>query len=398
LTPTELKMPTLRTTAMQSFQECPKRWSVEHVNDDGDIDTEDQEGNEYSIRGTAVHDVINHVIFRRLDVSDEGLWDLCENKLKVAKVPPKERQNCRDYCGEILQRLNDPNWKLLQHETKFFMEICPGAPPVKGTPDIVWYDCANGCYVITDHKTNRKFEDADVWRHRLQQKTYVWAIRRSLLDTVKHPWLLKNERVIDFEIGYVNLGTTVRWRTSIRDDIELVRTYQNLWSDLQVYHRTGEWPERINDYCGFCPCLETCKTAQELVADVSSLFEETPAMSDLKRLQQLQQTMKLAEATEKRLKERVMVRARDGAYEEDGLQAEIKTTSRRAAEAWPVLMLLEEWNNEEWPKASLINSIFTVKVGELDKIDEGCLSGSMEENGIIKRNEQERLVITPVKK
>lgn len=348
---------------MASFQECPARWNLEHAGRTEE-NGEEEEGNEFQERGRAVHQACEYVLRGIMDPNLVEHWEAEDNRLKRRGVPTAERQNAHDYCCDLKERLDDEErWKLIAVEERFERAMVPGAPPIKGTPDATWFDHLRQCYVIQDHKTNRRWEDADVWAGRLQPRTYAWA-RRSL--TPDFP--------IDFEIGYVNLGGSLRWTTDPAEDERLVKEFADLWAELGVYGRTGEWPERVNNWCSSCPLLSGCHAATDLVASVASATELAElGLLLLERLNHLRAAIKIAEALEERAKAevRAAVECAGGALREGQWLALLQARTKREASfhithhVWtdtPVSPLEEE------KMRVAEDEVFAVRLGALDRV------------------------------
>ena len=375
----------LRATSMTAFNDCPARWCQEHPS--GLIaGNEEGEGGEFAARGRAVHEECAAVL-RGLDPTSAG-WGAAEARLRAAGVPPPERNNAFRYACGLWDRLNAGRWSALSVEGEFRTAIEPGVPLVKGTMDVLWWDEEERCWVIQDHKTNRRWEGVAEWAARLQPLTYAWALRQSIWNRG-----FNGDRArIDFEIGYVNLGESVRWTTDAAADAAAAGRLKLLWQEWQVYDRTEEWPERLNRWCSSCPRLRACGAAQRALEEVSELAGEPHAPGRLKRLSWLRAVRKIGEALEEQTAAEVRAAAREagGELREDGWVATLQPRKRREANfrgVWGAINTrgLPFFTDEE------VNDLFAVRLVSLDQAlkSRPTLKAELELHGAVAEVEQE---------
>lgn len=342
----------IRTTAWQGIEECPHRWAFNKfiVGETPD--------NKYSRWGTAVHSVVERYLKNEIESTGET-WAVAEGELRQVGVSYDEIAKTNEY----LTSLEPLRPRVRELESEFILRMPGVGVPVIGHRDVI-YELEDGAILIQDHKTNRGYKDVSWWRQRMQPLIYTWATRFQYPD-----------RPIYFEIGYVNLGSKVRWLTNPDDDWYLMLRMQETWRRLCEFSSTGIWPQVFNDDCGFCPLRDRCPTFQNttelFVNSMQSLLNErTP-----EELYVFAARMKsIADDMLKQLKPQVVESARKQANQVrvDGQVIRLEYSARRHAEFLPVWTTLVERAATDPKLTELVMQyapdLFTLKVGGLDKL------------------------------
>jgi hypothetical protein len=234
-----------RVTQVASFADCPRRWKANMLGEG------EQKESPYAAIGTAVHLVVEQYL--RGDIDFPESWHEVALRLEAAGVSPKERLSTRDYCLSLADRRG----AVLALELEVQADLHIDAPPVVGHIDCLFLEEVEGqlAVIIRDHKTNRQLKPVEWWSQQTQPRLYALMVREYLRGNRAIPWSVP----IYFELGYVNLGVTHRWLTSEDNDREVRDLFRQMWDEFCVYERTGEWPERVNEWCGYCPLKKTCE-------------------------------------------------------------------------------------------------------------------------------------------
>lgn len=382
----------MRVTSWAKFNECPRRWRHESVVDSPlSFSSKHPVGNKYTRIGTGVHSVIEDYMENyQHDTNKDVFFEQAFAKyLQETEIDEKERTNVRKYCEEI-QRAGwtFSNGNLLGTEIKVTSEIENVGVPVSGTMDAVLWDEGGQCWIILDHKTNRTYESAAVWSNKVQQKIYPMLLRSHLQKIGEE----RQEAPIDFCIGYVNMpGKFVRWRvdTAVIDDIG--SEIAGYWAELTVYGNRNEWPERTNKYCNSCDLITRCSEASKSMDDLEKfalgssaktiknnqpLMEITSLIKNYRRFEKLEGIASSFVQVYLELIQEYMTEKQMAEVRTEAGRVYTKEVERRFVNAVSVMKRIEEESkmsvlqmaSEELIPADILEDLFTVNVGALDRL------------------------------
>lgn len=341
----------IRVTGVKDFHACPRMWKAKQLGEGV------QKESPYAKRGTAVHYVVERYLKQLAIGTEDGGHTDVQTFLRSEGVPDDEIENVFRY----LEALKPLRPHLIEVEKGVTFGRCSHWRPVSGHVDALFRYNDEGDVLILDHKTNRSFRGSDWWKHQPQPRFYAWLVRH----------LIPTARDIYFAIGYVNLGRRVVWRTDPADDKWCYERYTALLDELRVYARTGEWPERINPDCRYCPLKSTCATfRRSLDTDVAVLD------TDLKMYQWYTGRQKALESILEDVRERLTQRlTQEGDLVENGYRAYLRPNQRRTVSfanaldaVAPSFGLLPGPTLKS--EVDALEEIFSVKVGGLDKFFE----------------------------
>ena len=218
----------IRVTQVEGFHGCPARFKAAFLG----------EGNNNKSKaaeiGTALHLVIERYLCDQFELYTPE-WEEYLVWLHKKGVPTKERQALLTY----LQSLESMRQHVIAVEWEFPLSLVSGAPDIVGHIDATFCN-EQGGITIRDHKSNRQFEGVSEWKKKFQPILYAIGVSEH------YPG-----HAITFEIGYIILGEVVSWNISVEElaiyKQHLTRRYAEMWEEILVYRRTGEWPERPND-------------------------------------------------------------------------------------------------------------------------------------------------------
>lgn len=343
-----------RVTSIAEFSQCPRRWLAKLLGEGKQTESP------YSTMGTAVHLAIEQYLQCEFDFP-EG-WDRVARDLEAAGLIPKERLACRDY----IRCLADHRARTIALEWEFTLPMLDGAPPVRGHIDAIFAEpdaMHPGRYriVIRDHKTNRSYKSVEWWRKQTQPLLYTWAVRDTFGPEVG----------IDFELGYVNLGELLRWTPTEAEVATARTTFTEMWQAFQVYQRTSQWPEIINDNCGYCPLRDSCPTLSRGQKDfLGSLAKQEQDGWDLPcRYQWGASVLKSMEVKCEEMKAELISQiAVDGPQAAPGAVYDIRRGSRRVADPSGVRRVVETWPGMIERAGMVESDLFSVKLAGLDKL------------------------------
>lgn len=360
----------IRVTGWDRFASCPRRWYAEMLGlsdiDATQIGQREVHQNKWAKMGTAAHHVIE--LFLSPEWTDKlpgsGVcWVHASKFLEEQGMGPTERANLLRYLGTLERE----GWRdnVVVTELKLEGSPRPYCLPMGGTLDYIGLNRELDCWDILDHKTNRSFEPAEVWAAKLQPMFYTWLYRKYLKEMDDEA----AAKPIRYTIGYVNLGQMVSWVTDLAMDAHIEEVYEQLWQEFSVYKRTGEWPERLNEWCASCPVMGGCTKAKEALNSFAALAEkqEAQGISMLERASFLSNTVKLAETLLEGLREEIKNRMlEEGAevWTDAGLKASLTRPTRRSIDFCDLWDLLAEYgmNQQE------MRDLFSVKMAGLDTL------------------------------
>jgi hypothetical protein len=339
-----------RVTQVASFAECPARWRANMLG------LGEQKESPYAQMGTAVHLAIERYL--RGDVDFPEGWQDVAQMLEAAGVSPKERLQTRDYCLSLADRRG----AVLALETE--VSLRPGdAVPILGHIDALFLEevLDGHAVVIRDHKTNRSLKPVEWWAQQVQPRLYAAMVRQMMGERDMDP-------PIYFELGYVNLGVTHRWLTDPAGDGEVMALYYAMLDEFAVYRRTGEWPERVNEHCAYCPLKKTCealpKSQEQFLGKLARRAEAGQSVAA--RYEFARHTLAAMQSVTDELRGELLalVTEHGSLQEGDTLYTTRKSTRREVA---PSALLEEVYTLGSFTPEE-IDSLLTVKVGELDRL------------------------------
>ena len=351
----------VRVTQVKTFHECPARWKAEVLGHGTPYKSK------YAAIGTALHAVIERYLRGDFELftkewEDQMLW------LDANGVNSKERLGLLNYITKHLAPIRQNCFSI---EDEFRLSLVPDAPDIVGHRDCLFHE--PNAIVIRDHKSNRQFEGVEHWRAQFQPLLYALGTARQ------YPG-----RNIIFEIGYILLGEVVRWVMSPEDitmyETYLTKRYQEMWDEIRVYKRTGQWPERINDHCSYCPLRNECSTLvwshQDFMRSFTRSAGDTSLGERLEWAKAVQSTInhKVDELKEELIAE---IKANDGASLYVGNKLYSLRKAKRREVKWPALWsklweitqtLPADQQTEMWNRImERLNDMVSVKVGNLSE-------------------------------
>jgi CRISPR/Cas system-associated exonuclease Cas4 (RecB family) len=342
-----------RVTGLQEYENCPKKWAAERL-----FETGKQVSSKYAAIGTAVHAIIESHF--------KGEYAVRESQIKYmadAGVDAEEITKCFRY----IDLLSKERLQVGHLEMEFTLPLIPveGAKPVRGHLDFVGIQ--DDILTIVDHKTNRTFEPVDVWKKKLQTRLYSMALRQL--------WKDHGVNEIRFIIGYVNLGTFVRWSTTAEDDVETAERITKIWNEIVEYTEKKEFEARLNDTCQYCSLTKVCDLFQNNVVK----FQDSAAslmlgMDDFQRYDLLKMVADLASKEADKLKPTLVqeVQAAGGTIARHGKVFELTQGQRRSVEFTPLFDALMQ-HAQENPQfyasvREFYGDLFSAKVGGVDEL------------------------------
>ena len=344
----------IRTTQIKNFLECPARWKADILGEGKNNTSKAAE------TGTLIHRIIEDYLLCKFELFTTE-WDAIQLELEATKVPAKERTALL----HLLQSLTEQRQHLLYVETETTLKLLSDFFPITSHIDSI-FSRPEGGVVIRDWKTNRQYQGLDYWQNQIQPLLYSLAV-----STFINP-----DGPIFFEIVYVNLETTVTWEVT-KEHIDryrdyLTQQYSFMRDEFNVYKRTGEWPERINEHCGFCCRRDNCQTLKnshnEFLSSLMNTDEEGLA-------QRFLHTRNVYNAVDKQLaelKERLIeeVQNSNGLLEDAGHIFKTRRNKKREVSFIPLWNKLHEVVDPsdigllmEW-----LDKATTVKVTEVDAL------------------------------
>jgi hypothetical protein len=338
-----------RVTQVASFADCPRRWKANMLGEG------EQKESPYAAIGTAVHLVVEQYL--RGDIDFPESWHEVALRLEAAGVSPKERLSTRDYCLSLADRRG----AILALEVEVELALRPYR--VVGHIDCMFMEEVDGQLQVTirDHKTNRQLKPVEWWAEQVQPRLYAHMVRRMLS---RQGLCLP----VYFELGYINLGVTHRWRTREEDDQQVLVHFAGVIEEFEVYRRTGEWPERVNEWCGYCPLKKTCealpKSQTAFLGKLARRREEGESVAA--RYEFAKNCVAAMQTTADELKGELLalVTEHGDVQEGDTLYTARKGTRREvdASALWEEIKMLDSFSPEE------LDRLFSVKLTGLDQV------------------------------
>lgn len=390
---TELR---LRPTSLVSFQACPARWAAEHPDlallppagvqvSSRKLDPE----RDYAAWGTAVHAIVEQVLLHKLDLHyDEQEWQRAWLSAKPSKMPQGEWDNAKEYAARLNHWLADlvaNHGYVLQALEQRLEEPLPGVEGVtiSGQPDAVYWSEKERSFVVVDHKTNRTYESRSVWEQRLQPRAYAWLLRQQ--------WRRFNSKKrrlpsVYFVLGYAVLPQpimhagplTVEWNIAADDHLRTEEAMRDLARQVKWARDSGEWPERVNDYCGSCPLKADCRTLERTATETLAFAtgEQVDARSRLEQYVQVGHLIKGLQGVQEEIKLEMLDRLQASSnfiqgrpsFRDGDLEAVLRETKTRRILGERFLArirALEGKDNARFQEVA--NDLITVNVGALER-------------------------------
>ena len=344
-------LPHVRVTGMATFQKCPASWAVRT------FATAPQRDSPYARIGTAVHLVVERFLKRRFELEQ---WYEQYNYLRSEGVSTVEVNNVYEYL------LTLKGWRdsVIACEHEFNLRMENFGLPIQGHMDAVFL--VEDGLMILDHKTNRHFQPKDWWAQQFQPLLYSWAARKLWPNYAKQ---------VHYQIGYVNLGTTVTWTTGLQDDAQLEATMASIWREMEECSNTQFFPQRVNEDCGYCPIREQCSTYRNELSTLLESFTASVAERPLpEQLLWITAVRKAAERAEEDIKQRMadQIKNAGGVLAHGQHEFKLKYGTRRVADYTEVRLALADVMAHDPESvdiiADLAPAIFSVKVGGLEAL------------------------------
>lgn len=347
--PSEVKY--IRVTSLKTFELCPYTWATKYLV--SGIQQEERTGP--AAIGTAVHAICEDFLMQlhggaeAKDMSKN--WNI---------VPINEHSNVHTY----LQSLAEIDGRVLAVEERYFFKMREDAPPISGQMDFVC-ETPDGYLLIVDHKTNRSYNKADWWKVQLQQLCYAWMARQE------YPGM----KGYIFRIGYPNLGTHVQWMTNPEDDGPLMKRFDRIWESMLSYAEKKDWPQSVNDECGWCAIQDTCEERKMAITKFSESFKMRTADKPIaEQLKWVKSVGKIIEALQSELEKKLImeIELAGGKLTSAGAIWTAEYETRRKASYVETLQALVDFTGTYPQHVAILNEcipdLFNVSVGVLDKI------------------------------
>lgn len=346
----------LSKSSIEIFHQCPHSWASRY------LFGMKSPGGKYAAIGSANHEVI--------EKSLKG-EELPQDQLAI--IPASERPNVLLYLNNVARPVEK---KLIGIEQEVRFKFNEDAPEILAYIDLWhWHPVEDRAIVIVDHKTNRQHETADLWRGKWQPRIYTW-LARKLFDV----------EIVYFVIGYVNIpGHDVSWRTDSSGDEKLVQELNDTWQEMIEYAggvnavpTLDRFPKRLNENCGWCPIKSTCSSFRNATiffdpkAIEVQLMPAVQKWSKLKLVQDLVKTC-IDETKVELLKE---LQDKNNSITLEGREYYALNASNRAISPSDLLRAIVECDDQNHGTQAMdaakrrINDLFSVTVGELDKLIE----------------------------
>ena len=345
----------IRTTQVKNFLTCPARWHSDMLGQGS------SKISKAADIGTFIHSIIERYLLYQFELFTEE-WDVIKLELEEAKIPAKERTSLL----HLLQSLTEQRKHLINVEHTFHLDLIPDFYPIVGHIDAIFHNPELGDVHIIDWKTNRQYQGTEYWSNQYQPLLYSLAVATQF----------PNSHII-FEIRYVNLESSVIWEVT-KEDIEryrvyLIQQYSLMRDEFKVYKNRDEWPERLNEYCGFCSRRDECQTLKNTHSEFMDSFLHTPEQSLPEKFIYIRNIKNIVEKQLDELKEKMIeeVQSNGGSLEDAGHVFRLSKSKKRTVELIPLWTFLYNsrstlYGDEPVDLATALNNMSTVKITELD--------------------------------
>lgn len=347
----------LSASSIGSFESCPRAWAAHYL---------------FGVKGeSGVYANIGKVMHKTIESSILGTGE--KHDLSIVKA--EEVKNLEKYVEKVSERKH----RVFATEYEARVKWREGCPPILMFMDMVEQD-DTGAIVITDHKSNRRFEGASEWQKKIQPRIYAWGARV----------LWGNRRVV-FRIGYINLGETVEWETDPEEDANLVRYLDQVWMTMLAYCRwkpdeipSIDWfPPVLNNYCNTCTICKSCPVYKDCVLEFenslglstnnSIVHEDDSIVKQYLKFETIAKlATKICEESEAKLRELLAAEGKSE-LEIDGYVVRLKRGERRKIDfltMWKTIGFMCEENQDYETMESFLEAssdIVTVGIGKLDE-------------------------------
>jgi hypothetical protein len=251
---------------------CPYSFYLQYV--DPNRSKERPQGNLAQERGSALHEVLEHVTIEMVRDRDVVITaDQLKQWTKEAILRhPTAYQETEDILSmaklyierppKMLTRDAQTELRLaVKYEGGKFVECGYDEPEAvaRGRADIfmVSDDLTVG-YVI-DHKTQPNIETADT----AQMGFYAWVLSKI------HPYLKEIRTVLHFA-RYGAYSEEFVWTLPMLADVE-----DSVLTKIQIIEETENWVAIPHDHCQYCPYLLTCPALQQFVQKTEDGYRVT---------------------------------------------------------------------------------------------------------------------------
>ena len=338
-----MKLDHISASSIALVETCPAAWKACYV------DKRKRPSSPMAEVGTAVHELAAAYLSR-------CSWDIVERMPEWGKIPMSEHDSVKDY----LHSLEPAHGRVLGVEYKFHLSLAPDAPPVLG-----YIDCLSvtedGSLLITDHKTNRTYDNIDTWRDKVQ--TQVYALAAYHIDDLK---VYPRVRV---RVGYVNLGKVVEWEHDPAHNDAIIERIQRAWEMMSsTKHRMV-----LNDDCRWCVIKDECSIYKDNIVNFSESLVKFFPGDIVERWNHLKTVSKLVSSLLDEVEAQLVTRLGESDVTHQGTRYYLETGSRRSVEfrsLWEALCKAhDELDPTLLPRVlDVAEDLFTVKVGGIDKL------------------------------
>jgi hypothetical protein len=320
----------------------------------------------WAVVGTAHHAVSEMFLKTR------GEYDSAMNHPLAKDIPTAERGNIERYLHQLeplVPRINGV-------EESWTVKFQKDAPPILARLDLRYNDF-DQVMNVRDHKSNRQYESAEIWRKKPQGRIYPWLLHHLGYDT--------NGRV-RMSIGYTNIDVPAVEFDVFREEAEQTRewlkdVYKQMcdYYDSMVAHPNKQYMCRANQYCATCKFNGTCKEYQTKFGNLDEFAKGLQSKLFPKdtfgRYQQLQIAKKVVETQFNEAKKQVVAEASANenlrvSYEKNEVVLEYGETRKLPfTSLWAAMygMILEHGDAVFNSFMEQADDILSVSVGGLDK-------------------------------
>jgi CRISPR/Cas system-associated exonuclease Cas4 (RecB family) len=312
----------------------------------------------YAEIGTAMHKSVEESTKQNTLVIDPSVF-------KVVKED--EVDNLKRYIGKNLARVGN----VTGVEKKFQISVLEEAPPLLGFIDQEEYYPSVNYVVVHDHKSNRRIENTEAWRNKLQHKIYAFATRKT------YPGISR----VRGRVGYINYpDVEIEWEIPVESDQDVYNAFRRVWFSALTYVNWNDSnPTRLRDFpatphsdCKYCPLAEVCQ--ERISKATTNDLRQIKAVRDFEDAYLEAKSIKEAVDADIEILEKKILEKRDQLRKLAVIQ---ETSSRRSVDfenAYTEIISLAQQHALETGDSSPLdefyrmrNEIFSVKVGAVEK-------------------------------
>lgn len=378
------EVPYIRVSSVATMETCPKSWAAKFL---VGLDVEEPAAlvlidkplkPSAGETGTAVHVITEEILIDALDLQSKGLPPDMHTYLTkhipehpaLAWVPVKtEKDNIKEY---VKDRLFHEGETIMAIELGGQMPWAEGEPSISYHIDLLMLE-GNHTITIVDHKTNRSYEDWQVWSKKPQQMLYAWIVSQ-LYPGYRIRW----------RIGYVNQPENVTWLVDIEENNrEIMGRLAKAWGEVKTTFRTdtadiASFRETANNYCNYCPVRDICETYTNHTLDFEvmkdRLLGRDANLADT--YEKLKLVAKLVKDWLEDCEKKILTEIASGKVVKSatGSTYIVTRSSRREIDFMPAFLALntivnDNSDSELWDDiVEMSKDMFTFKVGGLDKL------------------------------